>query len=87
MFSDTVRIQEGLGVKLSYFIQWMSSFIGSVILGFVIEWRVALAVFLFLPFLAVTAAAGAQVCTCIHFIFASCVPIFADIRITIILWS
>lgn len=59
--SDAFNIQEGIGVKLSLFITWMSAFLTSVILGFIIDWRMSLVVLGFVPLIVVAAAAGAQV--------------------------
>ena len=59
--SDAFEIKEGLGAKLSLVILWMSAFLGSVILGFIVDWRMSLVVIGFVPFIVAAAAAGAQV--------------------------
>ena len=63
LYSDAFDIQEGIGAKLSLVILWMSAFVGSMILGFIIDWRMSLVVVGFVPFIVVAAAAGAEVCT------------------------
>ncbi|OLY84487.1 Multidrug resistance protein 1 [Smittium mucronatum] len=49
--SDVSIIQEGIGVKLAYLIQYLSTFLGGFILAFVRGWKMALVVLSIMPIL------------------------------------
>ena len=53
-FSDLERVREGLGDKLSLFIQMVSAFFAGFIVGFIYNWQMSLVMLLFAPFLALT---------------------------------
>ncbi|OLY83009.1 Multidrug resistance protein 1A [Smittium mucronatum] len=50
--SDVSVIQEGIGVKLAYLIQYLSTFFGGFILAFIRGWKMALVVLSIMPLLA-----------------------------------
>ena len=55
-FSDIDKIHTGIGDRLSVFIQWTTSFVGGVVVGFVYEWRLTLVMLGATPFMAISAA-------------------------------
>ena len=42
LYSDIEKIHTGIGDRLSVFIQWTTSSIGGIIVGFIYDWRLAL---------------------------------------------
>uniref|UniRef100_A0A7E4VKT7 p-glycoprotein n=1 Tax=Panagrellus redivivus TaxID=6233 RepID=A0A7E4VKT7_PANRE len=58
---DLERVREGLGDKLSLFIQMISGFIAGFVIGFVYNWQMALVMLIFTPFLALTNAWMAKI--------------------------
>ena len=51
--SDIEKIHDGIGDKAALFIQWISTFFGGFIIGFVLDWRLTLLLAGFTPFLVV----------------------------------
>lgn len=52
-FSDVNKVQEGLGDKISNFLQWFASFVSGIIIGFVKGWKLALVILSVSPLLAI----------------------------------
>jgi ATP-binding cassette, subfamily B (MDR/TAP), member 1 len=50
-FSDLERVREGLGDKLSLFIQMLASFVSGFIVGFIYNWQMSLIMLIFTPLL------------------------------------
>uniref|UniRef100_A0AC34G5B6 ABC transmembrane type-1 domain-containing protein n=1 Tax=Panagrolaimus sp. ES5 TaxID=591445 RepID=A0AC34G5B6_9BILA len=51
---DLERVREGLGDKLSLFIQMVSAFISGFLIGFIYNWQMSLVMLIFAPFLVIT---------------------------------
>ena len=62
-FSDIDKIHDGIGDKIALLIQWIATFFGGFIVGFVREWRLTLLLLVFAPFLALGGAIMAKVRT------------------------
>lgn len=60
-FSDVDKIHDGIGDKIALLIQWIATFFGGFIVGFVREWRLTLLLLAFTPFLALGGAIMAKV--------------------------
>ena len=54
--SDIEKIHDGIGDKVALFVQWIATFFGGFIIGFVKEWRLTLLLVAFTPFLAICGA-------------------------------
>ena len=63
--SDLIKVQDGIGDKLSIFFQLTSTFFAAFIIGFAIEWRLTLLMLGCTPFLAVAAFIFTKVCVCV----------------------
>jgi ABC-type multidrug transport system fused ATPase/permease subunit len=50
---DLDKVSQGIGDKVGTFMQWMSTFFGGIIVGFISEWRLALVILAITPVLAV----------------------------------
>ena len=61
LHSDIDKIHDGIGDKIALLIQWVSTFFGGFIVGFVIDWRLTLLLLAFTPFLALGGAIMAKV--------------------------
>lgn len=59
--SDIDKIHDGIGDKIALLIQWISTFFGGFVVGFVREWRLTLLLLAFTPFLALGGAVMAKV--------------------------
>ena len=59
--SDIDKIHDGIGDKIALLIQWLSTFFGGFIVGFVREWRLTLLLLALSPFLALGGAVMAKV--------------------------
>lgn len=59
--SDIGKIHDGIGDKIALLIQWVATFFGGFIIGFVREWRLTLLLVAFTPFLALGGAVMAKV--------------------------
>eukprot|EP00731_Ephydatia_muelleri_P002337 Em0001g2337a len=57
---DLDKIHDGIGEKLSLFIQWMATFFGGIVISFVRSWKVALLLLAFIPVLALCASLFAK---------------------------
>ena len=55
------KIHDGIGDKIALLIQWVSTFFGGFIVGFVRDWRLTLLLLAFTPFLALGGAVMAKV--------------------------
>ena len=51
----------GIGDKIGILIQWLTTFFGGIIVGFISEWRLALLILGVTPILAVVAGAISKV--------------------------
>ena len=49
------KIHTGIGDRLSVFIQWTTSFIGGIVVGFIYEWRLTLVMLGATPFMVASA--------------------------------
>lgn len=56
LYSDVENIQSGIGDKIAIFLQYFSTFIASFLLGFAINWKLALVVSVTFPVLSVMGA-------------------------------
>ena len=56
LFSDLDKIHAGIGDRLSVFFQWTTSFFAGIVVGFVYEWRLTLAMLGATPFLVASSA-------------------------------
>ena len=52
--SDMDKIHDGIGDKVGLFIQWVSTFFGGFIIGFIKDWRLTLLLLIFAPLLAIS---------------------------------
>ena len=59
--SDLDKVSQGIGDKVGSFMQWMSTFFGGIIVGFISEWRLALVILAITPVLAIVAGAFSKV--------------------------
>lgn len=59
--SDIEKIQAGIGDKLALFLQALSTFIAGFVIGYIINWKLALVVSVMLPLLIGIAALVAKV--------------------------
>ena len=50
------KVHTGIGDRLSVFVQWTTSFIGGVVVGFIYEWRLTLVMLGATPFMVVSVA-------------------------------
>ena len=64
--SDIEKIHDGIGDKVALFIQWISTFFGGFIIGFIKDWRLTLVLIVFTPFLVLCGAAFSVVRVCIY---------------------
>ena len=64
LFSDIEKIHDGIGDKAALFIQWIATFFGGFIVGFIRDWRLTLVLVAFTPFLALSGAFFSVVWTC-----------------------
>ena len=62
-YSDTIAIQNGIGDKLAIFIQWFSTFVAGITLGFTYGWQLTLVVISVSPLIILAAAIAAFVST------------------------
>lgn len=53
LYSDIDKIHGGIGDKVALLLQWLATFLGGFIVGFVREWRLTLLLLVFTPFLAI----------------------------------
>ena len=60
--SDTDKIHTGIGDRLSVFIQWTTSFVGGIIVGFTYEWRLTLVMLGATPLVVISMAFLVRVC-------------------------
>jgi ATP-binding cassette subfamily B (MDR/TAP) protein 1 len=60
--SDLERVREGLGSKCSFVIQYMSTFVAGVVVGFVTSWKLTSVVMVVGPFFIGASAYLARVC-------------------------
>ena len=60
-FSDIEKIQAGIGDKAALFLQALSTFIAGFVIGYVVNWKLALVVSIMLPMLVVITACVAKV--------------------------
>ena len=51
--SDVDKIHDGIGDKVSLFIQWVSTFFGGFVVAFIRDWRLTLLLIVFAPLLMV----------------------------------
>lgn len=51
----------GIGDKIGGFMQWMSTFVGGILVGFIAEWRLALVLIGVTPVIAAVSSLTAQV--------------------------
>lgn len=61
LYSDIDKIHDGIGDKIALLIQWVATFFGGFIVGFVEDWRLTLLLLAFTPFLAMGGAIMAKV--------------------------
>ncbi len=61
MFRDMNIVYAGIGDKIGSFVVWMSTFVGSILLGFYLEWRLTLVILGITPLLAVVTMIEANV--------------------------
>ena len=61
IYSDIMKIHDGLGAKLSIFVQWVSTFFAGFIVAFVTNWELTLFMVFLAPFLVATGAISAKV--------------------------
>jgi len=54
--SDVDKIHDGIGDKVSLFIQWVATFVGGFIVAFIRDWRLTLLLVLFAPLLIIGGA-------------------------------
>ena len=59
--SDLERIREGIGDKMSLFIQFTSSFVAGFAIGFIYSWQMTLVMMVLVPFIVATGAWTARV--------------------------
>ena len=59
--SDITKIHDGLGAKLSIFVQWVSTFFAGFIVAFVTNWELTLFMVFLVPFLVATGTISAKV--------------------------
>ena len=50
------KVHTGIGDRLSVFIQWTTSFIGGIVVGFIYEWRLTLVMLGTAPFMVISTA-------------------------------
>jgi len=50
--SDVQKIHDGIGDKVALLLQWLATFVGGFVIGFVRDWRLTLLLMVFAPFLA-----------------------------------
>lgn len=50
-WSDLERVRNGIGCKLSLVIQYLSTFVSGIIIGFIVNWRLTLVIVLIGPVL------------------------------------
>ena len=55
-FRDMDKIHTGIGDKLSIFIQWTTSFVAGIVVGFIYDWRLTLLMLGTTPFLILSTA-------------------------------
>ena len=60
-YSDIEKIQAGIGDKVVLFMQGLTNFLAGFIIGYVVNWKLALVVSVMLPSILVIAAAIAKV--------------------------
>ena len=51
--SDVGKIHAGIGDKVALLLQWLATFVGGFVIGFVRDWRLTLVLLGFTPFLAI----------------------------------
>ena len=61
MYSDIEKIQAGIGDKVVLFLQGLSAFISGFVIGYIVNWKLALVVSVMLPILTVMSAIIAKV--------------------------
>ena len=49
VYSDVERIHDGIGSKLGLLLQLLGNFVGTYVVAFVFEWRLALVMLVFAP--------------------------------------
>ena len=59
--SDIEKIHDGIGDKAALFVQWIATFFGGFIIGFIKDWRLTLLLVGFTPFLVFSGALFALV--------------------------
>ncbi len=59
--SDVNKIHAGIGDNLAEIIQWLATFIGGFMAGFIREWRLALLLLTFTPFMMIGAYFASKV--------------------------
>ena len=64
-YSDVEKIQSGIGDKVAIFLQSFTTFIASFVIAFVFNWKLALAVSVVLPILAMMGTLLTKVCSII----------------------
>ena len=61
-YSDVEKIQSGIGDKVAVFLQYFSTFLTGFIVGYSINWKLALVLTTMLPLLTAIGATLARVC-------------------------
>lgn len=60
-YSDLDKVLTGIGDKLTYFFQWVTTFFAGLVIGFVEDWRLTLVLLGASPFIIVSALIMAKV--------------------------